>query len=268
MSGAQVGTYTTPVYLNPRPDTHYGAISEVTNGLSSFYDALDISFEKRFSDGFSSMVSYTWSHEIDDGQGAATNAIYFSSPTSVFNGNYAFERGSGLLDQRHRLVYSFVWSPIVMHRDGGSAKYFANNWQLSSITTLAAGRPAGSETILVTDTPVSGMLYTSSLNGFGGSTRVPFLPVNGIYTPAAYREDFRLTKIISLPWERISLSLNFEAFNISNTWSPTNMTTQAYTEAKGVLTPTPTAFGVGSGDGGFPDGTQARRMQVSARITF
>jgi len=35
-----------------------------------------------------------------------------------------------------------------------------------------------------------------------------------------------------------------------------------------VLTYTPTAFGVGQGDGGFPDGTQARRLQVSARFTF
>jgi hypothetical protein len=41
-----------------------------------------------------------------------------------------------------------------------------------------------------------------------------------------------------------------------------------FTEAKGVLTYTPTAFGVGSSDGGFPDGTQARRLQVSARLTF
>jgi hypothetical protein len=35
-----------------------------------------------------------------------------------------------------------------------------------------------------------------------------------------------------------------------------------------VLTYTPTAFNVGTSDGGFPDGTQARRLQVSARLTF
>jgi hypothetical protein len=62
--------------------------------------------------------------------------------------------------------------------------------------------------------------------------------------------------------------LNFEAFNISNSWSPTALTTQVYTEAKGVLTLTPSAYNVGSGDGGFPDGTQARRLQASIRITF
>ena len=67
----------------------------------------------------------------------------------------------------------------------------------------------------------------------------------------------------------LKLYLNFEAFNISNSWSPTAMTTQEYVESsKGVLTLTPTAYGVGSADGGFPDGTQARRLQVSARISF
>jgi hypothetical protein len=35
-----------------------------------------------------------------------------------------------------------------------------------------------------------------------------------------------------------------------------------------VLTLTPSAYGVGSADGGFPDGTQARRLQISARIVF
>jgi hypothetical protein len=82
------------------------------------------------------------------------------------------------------------------------------------------------------------------------------------------QENFRLTKNIPLPREDMKLSLNFEAFNIANNWSPTSLTTQAYTEAKGVLTYTPTAYGVGSADGGFPDGTQARRLQVGARFTF
>ena len=97
---------------------------------------------------------------------------------------------------------------------------------------------------------------------------MPFLPVNSLYTPWVQQENFRLTKNIPLPRESMRLGLSFEAFNIANNWSPTRLTTQAYTEAKGVLTYTPTAFGVGTADGGFPDGTQARRLQVSARFTF
>lgn len=267
-NGNQVGTYTTPVYLNPRPNTKYGGVYETTNGVSSWYDGLAVTLEKRFSHGFQALGSYTWSHAIDDGQGTSTNAVFSGSTSQwTYNGNYGFDKGSSLIDQRHRFSLAFVWTPTFIHTDNMFAKYVVNNWQLSSITTLASGRPTGSGTIRITDTPVTGMLSPSSLDGFGGNSRVPFLPVDSLYTPPTYREDFRLTKMIPLK-ERVNLSLNFEAFNISNTWSPTSLTTQVYTETKGVLTLTPTAYGVGSGDGGFPDGTQARRLQVSARLTF
>ena len=46
------------------------------------------------------------------------------------------------------------------------------------------------------------------------------------------------------------------------------MLTQEYTATKGVLQLTPTGYGIGNADGGFPDGTQARRMQISLRLTF
>jgi outer membrane receptor protein involved in Fe transport len=265
----QVGTFTTPVYLNPRPNTKYAAVDETTNGVSSWYSGLTLALEKRFSHGFQSLASYTWSHSIDDGQGSSTNAV-FTGSTSIwtYNGNYVYDKGSSLIDQRHRLTYTFVWIPTFTHATNPFAKYVVNNWLMSSITTIASGRPTGSETIRLTDTPVTGMLSSSSLNGFGGNTRVPFLPVNGLYTPPVYREDLRVTKMIPLPWEKANLSASFEAFNLTNTWSPTALTTQAYTEAKGILTYTPTAFGQGSSDGGFPDGTQARRLQFSARLVF
>lgn len=269
-SGQQVGTYTTGVYTGARPNPNFNAIYEQTNGVNSYYDGLVATWEKRFSHGFQSSASYTWSHEIDDGQGAATNAIFgFSDTQWTYNGNYWFDKGSGLLDQRQRFVYTFVWAPNPMKSDNWVAKYVVNNWQLSSITTIMSGRPTGSLTIHMNDTPVSGMLYSAdALDGFNGNFRVPFLPVDSLYTPWVQQENFRLTKNIPLPRESMRLSLNFEAFNIANNWSPTALATQAYTETKGVLTYTPTAFGFGTSDGGFPDGTQARRLQVSGRFTF
>ena len=60
----------------------------------------------------------------------------------------------------------------------------------------------------------------------------------------------------------------FEVFNMSNSWSPTSMTTQAFTEAKGVWTLTPTVYGQGSADAMAPDGTEARRMQVGLCFVF
>ena len=114
-----------------------------------------------------------------------------------------------------------------------------------------------------------GALSTTYLDGFPGITRVPFLPVDSLYLPGSYKEDLRLSKIIPFGEKHpVKLSLNFEAFNLSNTISFTSLTNQAYTATKGVLTPTPTAMAVGNADGGFPDGTQARRLQFSARLLF
>jgi hypothetical protein len=273
IQGAPAGyptAYTTQVYSGARPNPAFGAIYEETNGVSSWYDGLAVSFVKRFTHGFQTEASYTWSHEIDDGQGAATNAIFgFSDALWTYNGQYTFDKGSGSLDQRHRLVYSFIWAPTFSHSNSAFARYVVNNWQLSSITTIGSGRPSGSPTVHLNDTPTAMLYSADALNGFNGNFRVPFLPVNSLYTPWTETESFRLTK--NLPFgenSRVRLGLNFEAFNIANNWSPTSLTTQAFTETKGVLTFTPAAFGVGSADGGFPDGTQARRLQISARLTF
>jgi hypothetical protein len=271
-NGNPTGSFTTPLYLTPRPNTKYGAVLETANGIDSVYTGLSVTLTKSFSHGFQALASYNWAHEIDDGQGAGSNAIFYSSASSMtYNGSNSFERGSGALDQRHRFGYSLVWSPIFTHSGSALAKYLVNNWTFSAITTLAAGRPAGSPTIRVSTPGPSGLLSTSTINGFGGNTRVPFLPVNSIYTPPVYRADVRITKgiPITIRDRETRLNLNFEAFNVSNSWSPTGMFTQEYLEStKGVLTYTPTAFGYGSSDGGFPDGTQARRLQISARFTF
>ncbi len=268
-SGNAAGSYTTPIYLGAaRPDTRYGSIYQVENGVNSYYNALAVQVRKRFAHGFMFDGAYTWAHEIDDGQSNGSGALFFSSASNwLYNGNWRADMGSGLLDQRHRFVLSWIWSPTFTHRSGAFYKYVVNNWQLSTITTMQSGRPSGSETIRLTDTPVTGMYKNSTLDGAGLSSRVPFLPINSLYTPAAYRTDARIAKIIPIG-ERYKFYAMFEAFNVSNSWSPTGLTSQGFTEAKGILTPTPLAYGIGTGDGGFPDGTQARRLQLALRFVF
>jgi hypothetical protein len=267
-SGNSAGTFSTPIYLAANKiDPRYGRIIQDENGVNSFYNALALQFSRRLSQNFQALASYTWAHAIDDGQGAATDALFFSSPTlSTYNGNYNFEKGSSALDQRHRLVVSLVAQPTFTHRDGAVYKFLVNNWQLSGIVTLASGRPT-MPIIRMTDTPVAGMAYNTSINGFGGSARVPFWPVNSLYTPAIYRADARLTK--SLPFnERFRLDFTFEVWNITNTQVDTAITNQAYVETNRILTLTPGAFGTGIQSAGFPDGTNARRAQVGARLIF
>jgi hypothetical protein len=282
-SGAPASTFTVPLYLSARPNTKYGAVIEDTNGVDSVYDALAVTLTKRFTHGIQMLASYTWSHEIDDGQEQASNAIFFSTLTTTYNGNNSFERGNGWLDQRNRFVYSFVWAPRV-RSSNAFVKAVVDNWELSSITTLASGRPYSSPSISVSSSLAAcgstgtsacipgsvGLLSTSYVDGFAGNSRAPFLPANTIATPASYRADARVSKFIPIQIKdrETKLSLNFEMFNVSNSWSPTAMSSTEYTATKGVLSLNPGGYGIGTADGGFPDGTQARRMQISARFTF
>jgi hypothetical protein len=92
-----------------------------------------------------------------------------------------------------------------------------NNWQLFSITTLATGHPGGRESVRVTSSAIAGAHATSTLNGFTGSSRAPFLPVDGLYLPNVYREDARISKIVPLGENPArKMYFNFEAFNLFN----------------------------------------------------
>src|SRR5437763_1091173 len=91
---------------------------------------------KRFSHGLQASASWTWSHEIDDGQSNGSGALFFSSASNwTYNGNWKADKGNGSLDHRHRLVYNFVWAPKVTNSGSRVLKGLLNDWQLSAIST-------------------------------------------------------------------------------------------------------------------------------------
>ncbi len=265
-AGAQVGSYTTPFYrLAARYDSRYRNIYQLENGGKSWYNGLVVQVRKRMSHGLEGSVAYTWSHAIDTAnQGGGSDATFFSYLNSTSNGSYAQDKGSSSLDQRHRLTITSLWSPTLSKSNSAFAKYVINNWQLSQITTLASAQPT-TATIRISTSP-SGAYNTSTINGFGGSSRVPWLPLNSVNIDQVYRVDARITKLIPIR-EKMSLSLNFEAFNVFNTIYNTGVNTEAYSLVSGALKPT-IGLGWGRASQGNPDGTNARRAQFSMRFTF
>ena len=279
-AGAVAGTYTTNTYRQ-RIDPRYRQVSQIDNPGLSYYDGLAMQLNKRFARGLQAGAAYTWSHAIDLNQSSATNNIFFSStPTSYDNGNFAAEKGSAANDVRHRLVVNFVWSPTFTSRSSWVARYLINNWQLSSVTTLQSSQPVNSTTS-VSGSAFTGALVTGSLNGLGGGfSRVPFQPISNLDLDPEYRVDARLSK--KLPFsERVIGYLQIEAFNLFNTPYDLTRITQEYTfnnctattvscpaGATGpTLTYSPT-YNRPTADALSPDGTTARRAQVSLRVTF
>jgi len=274
-SGATVGSYTTPTYRltnNCRPDCRYRQISQIENPGLSYYDGLAVQLNKRFSRGFQAQIAYTWSHAIDLNQSSATNNIFFSTtPTSYANGDFASEKGSAANDVRHRFVANFVWSPTFTHSSSFFARYFVNDWQLSQVTTLQSPQPINSTTNVggnaFPTAAGAAPLASGSLNGLGGGfSRVPFQPVSNLNVDSIYRVDARLSK--KLPFsERVTGYLTFEAFNLFNTPYDTSRRSAEY-NLSGSALQLRTDYATPSSDALSPDGTSARRAQVSLRITF
>lgn len=266
-SGNQVGSFSTPTYLTAnRVDRRYQRIIQVENGGQSWYNAFVAQLNKRFSHGLQGSIAYTWAHAIDMGNiGAGNNALFYDTLRTYANGNYAADKGSSNLDQRHRLVLNSIWAPTFTKNTDWVSRYLVNGWSLSQITTIASAQFA-TATLRVSGTPFTGAAFTNTINGFGGTNRVPFLPYNTLPIDDIFRVDARLSR--ELPFtERVRLWINFEAFNVFNHVSDTFVNTEAYSLTNSVLTPT-AGLGAGNQSQGFPDGTNARRAQVSLRLVF
>jgi hypothetical protein len=266
-SGKTVGTFTTPGYrLVNRVNPDWRRVNLVESGGNSYYNALVVQLRKRVSRGFEGFLSYTWAHAIDFNQGGgADNLFYADGPRSLRNGDYRGDKASSQLDQRHRLVAGGTWDPVLTSSKSRLAQALLNHWRLSHISTFASCQPA-TPVVLVSGVAFPGAAFNNTLNGFGGSPRVPFLPPSSLDIGRVARTDARLTKIVPFR-ERWQLHLNFEAFNILNHVSNTAVNTVAYEAKDGVLRPV-ARLGEGVASQGYPDGTNARRAQVSVRVTW
>jgi len=262
----QVGAFTTPTYrLANRLDPRWRRVNLVDAGGNSYYNALAVQVRRRLSKGLEASLAYTWSHAIDFNQGGGSANLFFNDPRSLFNGDYRSDKSSSSLDQRHRLVITSIYAPTFTKRGGWAGRYLINNWQLSQISVFASAH-AQTPTISVSGAPFAGAAFNGSLNGFGGSSRAPFLPAASLDVDQVARTDARLTKILPVS-DRYQLHLNFEAFNAFNHVSNTSVNGQAFEARGGALTPTP-RLGEGSASQGHPDGTNARRAQVSLRFVW
>jgi Outer membrane receptor for ferrienterochelin and colicins len=274
-SGTQVGSYTTPVYTS-KYDPNIGVLNHIYNGGRVYYDALAASLNRRQSAGTSFSIAYSYSHSIDNGLGAGADNIYYTDPpVTVLNGNQNFERGNSPLDQRQRLVASGLFSLPNRSWSSFLMREAANGWQASLIETYATPQGVDPQNVVIGQ-PFAG--YSSSTLsgigiGFAATQRVPFLPRSSLKLGDTIRTDARLTKNFGLPHEQ-SLALNIEVFNAFNYNTITSVSTTAYySYASGVVAPydasniqsTP---GAGTASAGFPDGTNARRGQVSVRWAF
>ena len=164
-------------------------------------------------------------------------------------------------------------SPKFVHGDSVADRFLINNWQLSVLSIAASAQPLV-PTISVGPTPAGfQFLSTSSINGLGGSLRVPFESISALNGDELYRTDARLTKILPFS-ERFRTMLIFEAFNVFNHpffqgTSPRTATQYTTVNYNGGVALAPFAgYGAWVQTQATPDGTTARRAQAALRIEW
>ena len=102
---------------------------------------------------------------------------------------------------------NWIYSPVLTRKTDLVSRLLINNWQLATITTISTGPPL-TESLSVTSNLTAAQIaslglpsplaFTGTLNGFGGSSQVPFFGINTLRLPNTYRADARISKILPI----------------------------------------------------------------------
>jgi hypothetical protein len=131
---------------DPPSSCQFSSTGEIAGIANSSYNALEASLRKRFSQGMSFLLSYTWSKVIDDVSsfnitGSEAKPVAGENDLAQDPFNLAAERGPSLFDARNRFVASYVWDRPFWNRPQNWYQSVLGGWQLDGIATLMSGTP-------------------------------------------------------------------------------------------------------------------------------
>jgi len=113
-------------FSGPSPNPNFGHINYTTNGASSDYHSLQAKYQRRLSRGLQALLSYTWSHAIDD----ISNEV----------GGSRLERGNSDFDLRHNLTGGVTYD-VPGIGGGPLLNTLFRNWSINSTFYIQSGQP-------------------------------------------------------------------------------------------------------------------------------
>jgi hypothetical protein len=251
------------IEANPATGKYFGSTIMVDDGGNASYNGLLLVANHRFSNSFSVLGNYTWSHCFDQGEANQDIVNYYQNPN-----NRRAEWASCTYDRTQIFnISGVVQSPEI---GSGFVKAIVGNWQFSPIIGGASGTPLNitdgtdvSLTGLGADRPnlvgnpaQSNVTFPNWFNqtAFAKQPAGTFgnLGRNALRGPSYWNFDAALSRNFPLH-ERIRLNVRWEAFNLLN---------HANFNNPGASLASSTTFGI------ITTAQNPRIMQVAAKIIF
>jgi trimeric autotransporter adhesin len=283
-----VGTLATAKVSQAQLLLPYPQYTSVSQSSASTAAALYYSFyfraERRFSNGLSTLASYTWSRSRDDITGAsaagASNIVQVAGPQNAYNLNGEWSLSTQNIPNRFTMsaTYELPFGKGKKFLNGGNAlNYVVGGWSLNTFGIIQSGfplsvtqsnansligasyqRPNATGTVSAgtsgsIDSRLSDWLNPAAFSvapelTFGDTSR--FLNVSG---PRLFSIDFSVFKNFTIR-ERVKAQFRAEALNATNT---------PYFGNPGTTLTTPSTFGVITSQINYP-----RLVQLGLRFTF
>ena len=269
---------TSPTVASRRPLQGYGVVTNAKAVGNSTYHAFQTKAERRVSNGFTFIGSYTYSKVLTTADQSTVGGGYYSPGIqNIFN--LSGEKSPAAFDLRHRFSLAVVYDlPFFRNAHSPYVRSLLGGWQLSAISTQQTGFAAALSG--VGDTTGTGVSSRPSVAaGQSGTISNPsrtewfntsafVMPQQGqfgnaartsIYLPGLENVDASASKSFRIK-ERVNLQFRGEVFNIAN---------HVNLGAPGLSLLTPNTFGVinSSAQGSDTSGDQ-RIIQLGLKLTF
>ena len=258
-----------PYFSGSRPNSAFGALTEIRSNIQSKYHALVVQANRRLTNGLQFQTSWTFSRSYDNGQGSQT----FTATNVPFNAfDQSGESSLSGFDRRHKFVASIVYNThFFAQGSNGAGHALLDGWTISPIFNALSG-PRYTGTVSGNANSLFGSNQAGGLNGSNGSTRFALVPRNFFKQPKIINTDLRVSRRFNLG-ESMKLELLAEGFNIFNRTQVSGVNTSIYTASvtgtapnqKAILTFNPT-FGTVNEAGATL--FRERQIQFAARFEF
>jgi hypothetical protein len=226
--------------MRRRLRTNFNAINLRENSSSVSYNSFTAKAERCFTNGFTLLSSFTWSHNIDFVGELLNNGENVSGYRDVYNPEW--ERASSNQDRRYAWVTSYVYElPFGKGKkmlSSGAGAWLLGGWQLGGIASFLAGRPLNhsinvdrqnnggavrgnwvSNPNLPSDQRTIDRWFDTNfvVATPAGVGQIGNAGRNLIIGPGVKNFDFLLSRSFVMPFEGHSLQFRFESFNFTNT---------------------------------------------------